>query len=112
MAMTRVARVTRSLRWASVAAWTLSALAVVGLSLTAWLDHLSRLAGRPDLAQLAGGSVVPPVAALAALSFVMLLTPTGSLPSARWRWWARVAMAALVVVLFAVVTSSGPLDPR
>ena len=27
-------------------------------------------------------------AALALLSLVLLLTPTGSLPSARWRWWA------------------------
>jgi hypothetical protein len=28
------------------------------------------------------------------LGFVLLLTPTGSLPSTRWRWWARVAVAA------------------
>jgi hypothetical protein len=39
------------------------------------------------------------VAGIACLGFVLLLTPTGSLPSLRWRWWARVAAAAPVVYL-------------
>jgi hypothetical protein len=43
------------------------------------------------------------VLALALLGFVLLLTPTGTLPSARWRWWARAAVAAPVVSLLAIV---------
>ncbi|HEX6674040.1 MAG TPA: hypothetical protein VF486_03315 [Actinomycetes bacterium] len=154
--------------------------------MTAWLDHLSRQAGRPDLAQLDlaqlhGGSVVAPVlalvsaatagavlasrrpahpvgwlllvlglalnaagvaaayaayglvarpgalpaahavarcylavilAALLALSFILLLTPTGSLPSVRWRWWAWATVAAPVALLVALAVAPGSLDPR
>jgi hypothetical protein len=51
------------------------------------------------------------LAALAMLGFALLLTPTGSLPSPRWRWWARVAVAAPVVSLL-VVVAAAPLRPR
>ncbi len=46
------------------------------------------------------GSTVKDIAVVvmaACIGFVLLLTPTGSLPSLRWRWWARVAAAAAVV---------------
>jgi hypothetical protein len=44
------------------------------------------------------------------LGFVLLLTPTGKLPSPRWRWWAR-AMVALTVALLVLVTlAPGPVD--
>jgi hypothetical protein len=49
------------------------------------------------------------LAALAALQFVLLLTPTGSLPSPRWRWWAGVAAGSAVVALATSLVL--PFDP-
>jgi hypothetical protein len=174
-------RVARPRWWPGVAAWALWALAMLSLPVVAWLDQLSRQAGRPDVTQLSGGSVGGPVlglvsattvgavlasrrprhpvgwlllilglslgasgvvaaytayglvarpgalpaagavaryapalilATLPVLSFVLLLTPTGSLPSARWRWWAWVTGTAPVVLLVALVVAQGSLDPR
>jgi hypothetical protein len=47
----------------------------------------------------------------ACIGFVLLLTPTGSLPSRRWRWWARIAAAAPILALLAAAFRSAPLDP-
>jgi hypothetical protein len=42
------------------------------------------------------------------LGFVLLLTPTGSLPSPRWRWWAWLVVAAAVL---GATLHTHPLDP-
>jgi hypothetical protein len=181
MTLTPTTRLARSRWWPGVAAWALWTLTMLALPVIAWLDQLSRQAGRPELAQLTLGSVVGPVLAAVsaatagavlasrrprhpvgwlllalglsaawagvppayaaygllarpgalpaahavarywpitivttqtAASFALLLTPTGRLPSPRWRWWARVTAATAVILLVALVVARGPLDPR
>jgi hypothetical protein len=48
---------------------------------------------------------------LSCAGFVLLLTPTGSLPSPRWRWWARVAVAAPVLVVLGGIVQPNLLAP-
>jgi hypothetical protein len=181
MAVTAATRGARPRWWPGGAAWALWALTMLGIPVIAWLDHLSRQAGRPDLAQLIPNAFVGPVVALVsaatvgavlasrrprhpvgwllltlglsltaggvvpayaaygllarpgalpaayavarywpvtvviaqtALSLVLLFTPTGSLPSPRWRWWARVTVAAAIMLLVGLGVASGPLDPQ
>ena len=51
-------------------------------------------------------------AALALLSLVLLLTPTGSLPSARLRWWAVITAATPVVLVLVMPVAPGRFDPQ
>jgi hypothetical protein len=161
-------------------AWALWALTLVGLAASAWLDHLLRRAGMPELTWFQATGIADVVAAVSAatvgavlasrrpahpvgwlllglgfslavaatvyayvryglvarpgalpaagylaglsngmiliwiscVGFVLLLTPTGSLPSPRWRWWARVAAAAPVVWVLASVIDPAPMRPE
>jgi hypothetical protein len=175
--VTTTTRIARGRRGRPVVAWSLWALAMLGIAVTAWMDHLLRRMGRTDLAPLHTSDAVPYVVAIvtaatvgavlasrrprhpvgwlllvlglsvvtsgaatgyandallaragslpsagyaaaytgltvpvwaACVGFILLLTPTGSLPSPRWRWWAQVTVAALAVAT--VSSAMLPLD--
>jgi hypothetical protein len=73
---------------------------------------LVRPGALPAAAYLAGVANSIQVLWVTCVSFILLLTPTGSLPSPRWRWWARVAVAAPVLLMVLAAVDPQPLLPE
>ena len=73
---------------------------------------LARPGSLPGARYLAGFAYSFVLVWLSCAGFVLLLTPTGRLPSLGWRWWARLAAAAPVVILLGSVVQPDPLAPH
>ncbi len=58
------------MRWPDVLVWALAALFVLGTVAIAWLDHLVRQAGRPDLVQLTAENAIYAVLGLVSATTV------------------------------------------
>jgi hypothetical protein len=73
---------------------------------------VARPGALPVASYLAGFNNGMAIMWLSCAGFVLLLTPTGSLPSPRWRWWARFAAAAAAVWLLGSIVDPVPLYPE
>jgi hypothetical protein len=97
--------------------WLLLAFGLVPQALTSAAEgyarygFLARPGALPAASHAAVLASVTFIPGLGLVGFVLLLTPTGSLPSARWRWWAWVAAAVPVAFLLAWVLGVPQLDP-
>ena len=98
------------------AGWLLLGIALALCATAAMAQYLVygtiRPGGLPGLRYAAVGYFATGTATLVLISYVLLLTPTGSLPSRRWRplaWAGFVAPAGLVLV---AALTTGPTETR
>jgi hypothetical protein len=95
--------------------WLLLAQVAANLATGAAAQYLAwgLLAGGPLPATRAVALAYPASAGglLLLLGFVLLLTPTGKLPSPGWRWWARAMVAVPLGLVVLVTLVPGPVDP-
>ena len=73
---------------------------------------MGRPGGLPGASYLSGFYNSGTVVMVTCIGFVALLTPTGSLPSPRWRWWARIVATATVLLLVSQGLDPHPLVPE
>lgn len=97
--------------------WLLLAFGLLAEAISSAADGYARygLLARPGglpaasyMAMLASVSFVP---GLGCIGFILLLTPTGSLPSPHWRWWARFAAAVPAAFLVSWLFGVPTVDP-